>query len=213
MDKNELMGELLQSLIDEVKELQTKIRKMPTQTSPDYGTRLDELTKAVQGLQSQAKQMPSTIDLNPLTSRLDRLEQAHRQSPERKMSQYLQVGAYGFGLMVILLITVTWKAWSLRSERSAFEVSDWKWRNLRQVDPVYVRKIDSTYAVASQVKDGKDLADFQQWIIQQEQADVTREAAHQAAEQAKAMNAQADQLERNALTTAPADRGKKKESQ
>ena len=71
-----------------------------------------------------------------------------------------------------------------------------------------MRKIDSTYAVASQVKDGKDLADFHQWIIQQEQADVTREAAHQAAEQAKAMNAQADELEQKALT-----KGKKKESQ
>lgn len=205
MDTNELVGELLQSLIKEVKGLQLKIEKLPTQTPPDYRESINELAKAVQGLQSQSKQIPPAIDLSPLTSRLDRLEQAHRQSPERKMSQYLQVGAYGFGLMVILLATVTWKAWSLRGERSEFEVSDWKWRNLRQVDPVYVRKIDSTYAVSSQVNEGKDLADIHQWIIQQEQADVTREAAHQAAEQAKAMNAQADQLERKALTT-----GKKK---
>ena len=207
MDNNELVSELLQSLIEEVKRLETKLDKLPNQTPPDYGASIDALTKAVQSLQSQAKQTPPTIDLSPLTSRLDRLEQAHRQSPERKMSQYLQVGAYGFGLMVILLVTVTWQAWSLRSERSEFEVSDWKWRNLRQVDPVYVRKIDSTYAVSSQVNEGKDLADFHQWIIQQEQADMTREAAHQAAEQAKAMNAQADQLERKALT-----KGKKKES-
>ncbi|RZK45108.1 MAG: hypothetical protein EOO61_01210 [Hymenobacter sp.] len=213
MNKDELVGELLQSLIDEVKTLQTKLGKLPTETPPDHRASIDALTKAVQGLQAQSKQTAPGIDLTPISSRLDRLEQAHRQSPERKMSQYLQVGAYGFGLMVVLLMTVTWQAWSLRRERSEFEVSDWKWRNLRQVDPVYVRKIDSTYAVSSQVNEGKDLADFHQWIIQQEQADVTREAAHQAAEQAKAMNAQADQLERKALTNRTGARGKKKESQ
>ncbi|SFF34020.1 hypothetical protein [Spirosoma endophyticum] len=200
MDTNELVGELLQSLIEEVKKLETKLDKLPNQTPPDYRASIDALTKAVQGLQDQAKSTAPGIDLSPLTSRLDRLEQAHRQSPERKMSQYLQVGAYGFGLMVVLLVTVTWQAWSLRRERSEFEVSDWKWRNLRQVDPIYVRKIDSTYTVSSQVNEGKELADFQQWIIQQEQADATRVAAQKAAEQAKAMNAQADQLEGKAST-------------
>lgn len=200
MDKNELVGELLQGLIEDVKKLQTKLDELPNQAQPNYRDSIDALTKAVQGLQSQSKQIPPAIDLTPITSRLDRLEQAHRQSPERKMSQYLQVGAYGFGLMVVLLVTVTWQAWSLRRERSEFEVSDWKWRNLRQVDPIYVRKIDSTYTVSSQVNEGKDLADFQQWIIQQEQADATRVAAQKAAEQAKAMNAQADQLEGKAST-------------
>jgi hypothetical protein len=203
MDKNELVGELLQALIDDVKKLQTKLDKLPNQAPPDYRDSINELAKAVQ---SQPKPTPPALDLSAITSRLDRIEQLSRQHPDRKASQYVQVGALASGLMVVLLGTVTWLALSWRSERNGFEVSDWKWRNLRQVDPVYVRKIDSTYAVSSQVNDGKDLADFHQWIIQQEQADATREAAHQAAEQAKAMNAQADQLERKALT-----KGKKKE--
>ncbi|AUD06789.1 hypothetical protein CWM47_36050 [Spirosoma pollinicola] len=200
MDESQLITELLKGLTKDIEELKTRVGKLPTQTSADYGASLDGLTKAVQALQQQVKQAPAAVDLSAITSRLDRIEQLSRQHPDRKASQYVQVGALASGLMAVLLGIVTWLALSWRSERSAFEVSDWKWRNLRQVDPVYVRKIDSTYAVASQVKDGKDLADFHQWIIQQEQADATREAAHQAAEQAKAMNTQADELEQKAST-------------
>lgn len=54
MDTNELVGELLQSLIEEVKALQLKLGKLPTETPPDYRASIDALTKAVQGLQSQA---------------------------------------------------------------------------------------------------------------------------------------------------------------
>jgi hypothetical protein len=200
MDESQLITELLNGLTKDIEELKTRVGKLPTQTPADYGASLDGLTKAVQALQQQVKQAPAAVDLSAITSRLDRIEQLSRQHPDRKASQYVQVGALASGLMAVLLGIVTWLALSWRSERSAFEVSDWKWRNLRQVDPVYVRKIDSTYAVASQVKDGKDLADFHQWIIQQEQADATREAAHQAAEQAKAMNTQADELEQKAST-------------
>jgi hypothetical protein len=205
MDESQLITELLAGLAKDINALKSRVEKLPTQPPADYGASIAGLTKAVQDLQKGFKQAPAAVDLSAITSRLDRIEQLSRQHPDRKASQYVQVGAFASGLMVVLLGIVTWLALSWRSERSAFEVSDWKWRNLRQVDPVYVRKIDSTYAVSSQVNEGKDLADFQQWIIQQEQADATREAAHQAAEQAKAMNAQADQLERKALT-----KGKKK---
>jgi hypothetical protein len=50
MNKDELVSELLQGLIDEVKKLQFNLDKLPTQTPPDYRAGIDELTKAVQGL-------------------------------------------------------------------------------------------------------------------------------------------------------------------
>lgn len=205
MDESQLITELLAGLAKDINALKSRVEKLPTQPPADYGASIAGLTKAVQDLQKGSKQTPTAIDLSAITSRLDRIEQLSRQHPDRKASQYVQVGALASGLMMVLLGIVTWLALSWRSERNEFEVSDWKWRNLRQVDPVYVRNIDSTYAVSGQVNDGKDLADFHQWIIQQEQADATREAAHQAAEQAKAMNAQADQLEQKTLT-----KGKKK---
>lgn len=201
MDTNELVGELLQSLIDEVKALQTKLGKLPTETPPDYRASIDALTKAVQGLQNQAKSTAPGIDLSPITSRLDRLEQAHRQSPERKMSQYLQVGAYGFGLMVVLLATVTWQAWSLRSERDkyleAFTQDNWRVRYTKQVNPEYYSYMEGIYA--------KDAGALMKWTAEQEEADQKRELAREAAEQAKALSRQANELEGKEMT-----KGKKK---
>ncbi len=54
---------------------------------------------------------------------------------------------------------------------------------------------DSIYQVASQASDGKAMAGYQRWVIKQEQADATREAARKAAEQAATLTKQANQLE------------------
>jgi len=195
MDTSELITELLQALTDDVKDIKKEVRKSPTQPSVDYGPRLEALTKAVEALSDRLKQAPASPDPSAITAQLDRIEHNSRQHPDRKASQYVQIGAYTSGLMALLLILMTWLALSWRSERNAFEASDWKWRNLRQNDPVYVGRIDSTYSVASQASDDKELAGYHQWIIQQEQADVTREAARQAAEQAASLTKQANQLE------------------
>ncbi|MFD2938345.1 hypothetical protein [Spirosoma flavum] len=206
----DLLTELVQTLTNEVTELKLLVADQPKPTTLlDAKSSLEKVATAIDGLRagidSLKLQKEASVPTD-LTPQFDALAQLIRQRPEYRLSQYVQYGGYVFGLLVILLMGMSWLALDWRSERREFEVSDWKWRNLRQVDPVYVRKIDSTYTVSSQVNGGKDLADFHQWIIQQEQADATREAAHQAAEQAKAMNAQADQLEQKALTT-----GKKKE--
>lgn len=202
MDNAELIAELLQAVSKDVAALKTKIEKLPTQAPTDYKASLEGLTttvealqKMVEGLLNQPKQAPPVVDLEPITTQLDRIEYQSRQNPERKMSQYVQVGAFASGLMVVLLVITTWSAQSWRSERNAFEASDWKWRNLRQLKPVYVRTIDSTYTVMSQASDGKDLEEFYQWVVKQEQADATREAARKAAEQAAALTQQANQLE------------------
>lgn len=202
MDNSELIAELLQAVSKDVAALKTKIEKLPTQAPTDYKASLEGLTKTieqlqqtVQGLPNQAKQASSSSDQSAITAQLDRIEQLSRQHPDRKASQYVQVGALASGLMVVLLVITTWLALSWRSDRTGFEASDWKWRNLRQLNPVYVRTIDSTYTVISQASDGKDLEEFYQWVVKQEQADATREAAQKAAEQAKALSKKANELE------------------
>lgn len=199
MNKDELVGELLQALMDDVKRLQLKLDKLPTQTSPDYRASIDELTKTVQGLQNQSKLTSPAIDLSPITSRLDRLERITRQSPERKMSQFLQVGAYGFGLMLVLLIAVTWYALSWRSERNeyqqAFTADNWRVRYTKQADPAYYSFMEAKF---------KDSGIYQ-WILEQEEADQKRELAREAADQAKALSRQANELEGKEIT-----KGKKK---
>lgn len=194
MDNSELVSELLQSVLDEVKTLQTRVSKLPTQEQPDYRTRLEELTKAIQVLPSQLKAGSSSLDLTPITSRLDRLEQQGRQSPERKASQYVQIGAYSFGLMVILLAGATWLALSWRSERDeyeqAFSRDNWRVRYTKQANPDYYNFMEAKF---------KDTAIYT-WVSEQEQADEKRELARQASEQAKALSNQANQLEGKPMT-------------
>jgi hypothetical protein len=115
------------------------------------------------------------------------------------MSQYLQVGAYGFGLMVVLLTTVTWYAWSLRRERDkymeAFTADNWRVRYTKQADPEYYSFMEAKFKGTAIYK----------WISEQEEADQKRELARKAAEQAEALSRQANELEGKEMT-----KGKKK---
>ena len=195
MDNSELITELLQALTNDVKDIGKAVKKAPTDSSIDYGPRLDALTKAVEALPDRLRAAPASPDLRAFADQLNRIEHDGRQHPAYKASQYVQIGAIASGVMVLLLILVTSLALSWRSERNEFEASDWKWRNLRQYDPVYVAETDSIYQMASQASDGKEMAGYQRWIIKQEQADATREAARKAADQAAALTKQANQLE------------------
>ena len=206
----DLLTELVQTLTNDVTELKQLVADQPKPTTLlDAKSSLEKVANAVNGLRDEVSQLKGQNETSApadLTPQFDALAQLIRQRPEYRLSQYVQYGGYVFGLLVLLLVGMSWLALDWRHERNDFEVSDWKWRHLRQVDPVYVRNIDSTYSVASQTNDGKEIATLQQWIIQQEQADATRAAAREATERARAMNAQADQLEGKNMT-----KGKKKE--
>jgi hypothetical protein len=99
---------------------------------------------------------------------------------------------YGTGLLVVSLLTtgiLAYYATKWKNERDAFEVSDWKWRVVRQEGEEYALRIDNAFSSDSIGER------YKKRILEMEQADATREAARRAAEQAKAMNAQADKLE------------------
>lgn len=201
MDESQLISELLEALTNDVKTLKAQVGKLPTQTPTDYKTSIDGLTKAVQELRNGSKQTPPTIDLSAITARLDRIEQVSRQRPEYKMSQYVQYGAYAFGLLVILLATSVWYALTWRSEREqyaqAYTQDNWRVRYTKQVNPEYYSYMEGVYA--------KDPSLFMKWTAEQEQADQKRELAREAAAQAKALSDQANRLEGKPVT-----KGKKK---
>lgn len=131
------------------------------------------------------------MDLSPVTARLDRIDYQSRQRPEYKMSQYVQYGAYAFGLMVVLVIGLIWYGLSWKRERDdyarSYNVADWRLRYLKQADPEYYQVIQGKF--------NQDANGTGRWIEEQEQADQKREAARQAAEQAAALTKQANQLE------------------
>lgn len=199
MDESQLITELLEGLTKDIKALKTRVEKLPTQTPADYGTNLDGLAKAVQELGQQVKQGSARVDLSVITTRLDQLEQISRQRPEYKMSQYVQAGAYCFGLMVVLLVTSVWFALSWRSERDeyaqAYTQDNWRVRYTKQANPDYYSFMEAQF---------KD-TNIYKWVAEQEEADQKRELAREAAEQAKALSRQANELEGKEMT-----KGKKK---
>jgi hypothetical protein len=201
MDESQLISELLEGLTKDVAALKTRIEKLPTQTPTDYRASIEDLTKAVQELRNGSKQAPPAVDLSAITTRLDRIEQISHQRPEYRMSQYVQYGAYAFGLMVILLATSVWYALSWRSEREryaqAYTQDNWRVRYTKQVNPEYYNYMEGVYA--------KDPSSLMKWTAEQEQADQKRELAREAAAQAKALSDQANRLEGK-----PTTKGKKK---
>ena len=110
------------------------------------------------------------------------------------MSQYVQYGAYAFGLMVILLATSVWFALRWRSERDefaqAYTQDNWRVRYTKQAYPDYYSFMEGKF------KEGG----VTQWILEQEEADQKRALAREAAEQAKALSDQANRLEGKPVT-------------
>jgi hypothetical protein len=190
MDNSELIGELLEALTKDVKALSLRVEKLPTTAPADYRREIERLSKALEQLQNEPKSAPAVVDLSPITTRLERIEHLSRQRPEYRMSQYVQYGAYAFGLMVVLLATSVWFALSWRSEREeyaqAYSENNWRVRYTQQANPDYYNFMEGKFA--------KD-PDVYQWIAEQEQADEKRELAQRAADQAKALSDQANKLE------------------
>lgn len=192
MDNTELITELLQALTNDVDGLKKWAKQVPTTPAPDYRAKLDQMASAIEQLRQQSKApAPAVIDTDAISAQLTRIEQASRQRPEYRMSQYVKWGAYTFGIMVILLVVATSFAvrWKLDSNEweSSNNWATWRVRYLKQVDPQFYDLMNTKFAKEADITG--------QWIMEQEQADATREAAQKAQAQAAAMNAQADKLE------------------
>ena len=192
MDHSELITELLQALTNDVDGLKKWTKQVPTTPAPDYRANLDRMTTAIEQLRQQSKTpTPAVVDTGVISAQLARIEQAGKQHPEYRMSQYVRYGAYAFGIMVILLVLTTTFAvrWKLDSDRweSANNWAVWRLRYTKQANPDFYNFVEAKF--------DKEADKVGEWIIQQEQADASREAAQKAQAQAAAMNAQADKLE------------------
>ncbi|MBC3789319.1 hypothetical protein [Spirosoma utsteinense] len=200
MEDSQLISELLAVLAKDVAALKARVDKLPTQSPTDYRASIDGLTEAVQETQKQSKQAPVAIDLSTITTRLDRIEQISRQRPEYTMSQYVRYGGYVFGLMIVLVVGLTWLALDWKGERDEFRAAywqaDWRVRYTRQANPDYYNFMEAQF---------KDNGIYT-WIGEQEEADQKRALAREAAEQAKALSRQANELEGKEMT-----KGKKKQ--
>lgn len=191
----ELLTELVQRLTQDVAEVKQLLANQPKPTTLlDARSTLEKVANAVNGLRSeigdlkQQKPPATSVDLSPLTSQLQSLREEVRRSPANRITKGVQ---YGLGLLIVSLIStgiLAYYAMKWKDERDQFEVSDWKWRTVRQDGPAYATQLDGAFAHDS-------ASYYQQRVLQLEQADATREAARKASEQAKALSEQANQLE------------------
>ncbi|GAB4041824.1 hypothetical protein [Spirosoma gilvum] len=191
----ELLTELVQHLTQDVAEVKQLLANQPKPTTLlDARSTLEKVANAVNGLRSevsdlkQQKPQATSVDLTPISQQLQLLREDVRRSPANRITRGVQ---YGLILLLVSLVStgiLAYYAIKWKDERDQFEVSDWKWRAVRQDGPTYAAQLDGAFAHDSG-------SYYQQRVIKLEQADATREAARKASEQAKALSEQANQLE------------------
>lgn len=191
-----LLAEMVEKLTDDMARLIKLITDRPEPAPlPDLQPFLQRVADAINGLRGQvqklveAKPQAEPVESNPVLEELRAIRQDIRKSPANRISKAVQ---YGTGLLIVSMLTtgiLAYYATKWKNERDAFEVSDWKWRAVRQDGEDYAVRMDGAFAQDSTAEN------YKKRILEMEQADATREAARRAAEQAKAMNAQADKLE------------------
>ncbi|RZJ86944.1 MAG: hypothetical protein EOO60_12805 [Hymenobacter sp.] len=186
---DDLVSELLKSVLTELKTLTVSVKAL---ASKDESSAIAEAVASLEKrLTTAPPAAPGVDELVQIRDELTQLKQLIRQRPDYIMSQYVRYGGYMFGVMVILVAGLTWFALDWKGERDRFRAdywaADWRVRYVKQQDPTFYNYIEGLFA--------KDPAGVSQWVVEQEQADEKRAQAAQAAEQAKALSDQANQLE------------------
>jgi hypothetical protein len=194
--KKTLLAEMVGGLTEDVAKLIKLITDRPEPVPPpDLQPFLQRVADAINGLRGQvqklvdAKPPAPPVESTQVLEELRAIRQEIRKSPANQITKAVQ---YGTGLLIVSLLTtglLAYYATKWKNERDAFEVSDWKWRAVRQDGEDYAVQMDNAFSSDSAAES------YKKRIVEMEQADATREAARRAAEQAKAMNAQADELE------------------
>lgn len=194
----DLVSELLEEVLSEIETMKTSVGQLASQEE------LKNLGQVVASLKTQvttAQATPAPADGDArVLEKLQDLNRLIRQRPEYTLSQYVRYGGYVFGLMIVLVVGLTWLALDWKGERDEFRAAywqaDWRVRYTRQANPDYYHFMEAQF---------KDNGVYT-WIGEQEEADQKRALAREAAEQAKALSRQANELEGKEMT-----KGKKKQ--
>lgn len=195
-EQKTLLAEMVESLTEEIAKLSKLIIDRPEPIAPpDLRPFLQRVADAINGLRGQveklveAKPQAEPVEPTQVLTELRAIRQEIRKSPTNRITKAVQ---YGGGLLIVSLLmtgVLAYYATKWKNERDGFEVSDWKWRAVRQDGEDYAIRMDSAFT------DDSTAESYRKRVVEMEQADAAREAARKAAEQAKAMNAQADELE------------------
>lgn len=195
---SDLVAELLTGLATDMSQLKKQLAIPTQQPEPVLVAQLSRIEGQLSSLDTKLATFQSTPPLastDAFEAHFKQLSFLIKQKPEYKLSQFVWWGGLVFGLMVVLVALLTWKSLEWRGERdqyaNLYSQADWRVRYTRQASADYYRFMETKFA--------QDKGELRQWIIEQEQADQKRALAREAAEQAKALSAQANQLESGSL--------------
>ena len=165
---NELLGELLQGLTDDM----ASVKKSLAEQQPplDYRPTLEKLATAVSALQETAAK-PVAPPVNPLAGDVGKnLEQLLRQAvaeevrryhPDRPLTQAVRYGVWVF-VGVLALLILSWWGWRNAAHvRDQHERSAWLWRATMQAEPSFAAAVTAQWR--------QDSVKFQEQTLQSEE--------------------------------------------
>lgn len=141
---NELIGELLQGLTDDV----ASVKKSLADQRPavDYRPTLEKLATIVLALQEAAAKPAAALVSPPpggmgkdLEKQLRQAvaEEVRRHHPDRPLTQAVQYGVWVFVGVLAVLFLSWWGWWNAAAVRDQRERSAWLWRETMQTNPAF----------------------------------------------------------------------------
>lgn len=141
---NELIGELLQGLTDDVASVKNSLAEQ--QVPVDYRPTLEKLATIVLALKETAAR-PAAGPVSPppageskdLEKQLRQAvaEEVRRHHPDRPLTQAVQYGVWVFVGVLALLFLSWWGWWNAAAVRDQRERSAWLWRETMQTNPAF----------------------------------------------------------------------------
>ncbi|MBC6700469.1 hypothetical protein [Hymenobacter sp. BT190] len=149
---NELIGELLQGLTDDVASVKKSLVEQPVPV--DYRPTLEKLATIVLALQqTAAKPAPAPASPAPVgvSKELEQqlrqavAEEVRRHHPDRPLTQAVRYGVWVFIGVLALLFLSWWGWWNAAAVRDQRERSAWLWRETMQTNPTYTASVTARW--------------------------------------------------------------------
>ncbi|OGX85383.1 hypothetical protein [Hymenobacter glacialis] len=144
---NELIGELLQGLTDDVASVK---KSLAAQQAPvDYRPSIERMATMVLALQETVARPAAPASPPPVgvSKELEQqlrqavAEEVRRHHPDRPLTQAVQYGVWVFVGVLALLLASWWGWWNAAAVRDQRERSAWLWRETRQTNPAYTTSV------------------------------------------------------------------------
>ncbi|NVO33109.1 hypothetical protein [Hymenobacter lapidiphilus] len=148
---NELIGELLQGLTDDVASVKKSLAEQ--QSSVDYGPSIERMATMVLAMQETVARPAAPVNPSPVgvSKELEKqlrqavAEEVQRHHPDRPLTQAVRYGVWVLVGVLALLFLSWWGWWNAAAVRDQRERSAWLWRETMQTNPTYTASVTARW--------------------------------------------------------------------